>query len=144
MNHPQFKGTIRSFTPDGYERLLEIIHQDSKKAYWVSIFEPEHYIDPSITSDSSQIGQEIILRVALKLVIQVQTLDSNSTLGIVQPISNSPHSVMVGEITQILDSDLLVCLAGEDFPSILVELEHPKSLAIGQVIRAVGELSNHA
>jgi len=138
----RISGTLVTVVSSGYERLLQIQQAKSNSRYWVSAVEPEHYAEVGdVPSQAFPEGEPVELAVALRFVTKVELQESSATLGLRQPLSQSPHSVVVAEVTQLPNEHSFVCSLGEQGPEITVECEFEHRISVGQVVAFSGELA---
>lgn len=81
------------------------------------------------------------MRVYLKLVSDFKVYNNPSwpAEGIIQPITQSPHSIVSGIVRDRLDDCTLVCSVG-GIGELLVSFESEVSIEVGSRIRVSGEL----
>lgn len=138
-------GEVRAVHADGYERLIEVACEGLVHSLWFSALDPNRYVEDSskLIQIPGQfiVGEPVNLEVLITLVRKVKVYEMPVKLGLRQPISQSPHSQVVGRVMNCIDPSCFECALGEFGPSIVFETECPQFLKVGQFIGFAGELA---
>jgi hypothetical protein len=131
------QGVLEAIDVDGYERTLHI--RTVSGLLHCSMTEHDEYLEPGSASSRLHIGEDLSVKLMLYLAAAEDRLPVGAP-GLLQDIPESPHTVAVGVVAEVLRSDACVLeLAGGT--TLLVEFEIPTPLTEGVAIRVVGELT---
>lgn len=127
-------GTIDRVEGETYDRLLEVV-TDARR-YWVGAFEGGSY-----DSEASfwRLGP-CNIEVKISLVARVASIEAHDALTFQQPLVGSPSCEVRARVTDVENEWAFRCDAGSEHGAVLVEVEKPHGLSIGQFVYFRGEL----
>jgi hypothetical protein len=136
-------GRIVGVKADGYERVVRVAVGDARSHMVISASVPEQYIDESVSCQTYGVGQVIDAEVRFVYVTEASVVTKDQPLGFAQPISGSPHSMVIGLVTEVTAPDEFVCTIDEEGGQIVVSAEKALRLHVGMRIKFSAEL-HHA
>jgi hypothetical protein len=138
-------GKVRAVRADGYERFIEVACDGLAHSLWLSALDPNYYVQDSSKFiqmlGQFKVGESVNLEVFITLVGKVKVHKMHVNLGLSQPIRQSPHSRVVGRITNCVAPSCFECSLGEPGQVIVFEVECPQLLEVGQLVEFTGELT---
>ncbi|WP_099741225.1 hypothetical protein [Acidovorax sp. 62] len=132
-------GVISTVVADGYERLLEVTLAGQGGSLWISALEPEQWAQSGQQSKVFRAGEPVELEVFLRYVNTVAAPTPEELTGLRQPIARSSHTVLVGKVSRIVESNIFEC--STEWQALLVQFERDTALSIDQRIKVSGELA---
>lgn len=136
-------GRIVGVKTDGYERFVRVEVGGNKTLVVISSIVSEQCVGEQGTCRTYVVGQDFDAEVRLVYVCEAETVTKDHALGFFQPISESPHAVVIGRVTEVTAPDEFVCAVDEEGSQIAVSTEKAFQLQVGMRVKLSGEL-NHA
>ena len=135
-------GTIEKIIVDGYERLIYISFTAIEKKLWCHFIQHEEYLEEGNTSEILRVGQNLTFIVGIDLVndYSVITKESEFIEDVLQPISESPHSIVSATVIEKEDDYTLLCDVEGLGRNIVVEFEEKVNVETGTSLRLKGNL----
>lgn len=138
----KLEGTIEKIIVDGYERLIYISFTAIQKKLWCHFIQHEEYLEEGKNSEFLHEGQNLTFIVGIDLVndYSVITKKTGLTEELLQPISESSHSMLLATVIEIEDDYTLICDIEGVGRNIVVEFEEKVNVEIGTSLRLKGNL----
>ncbi|MFB4322035.1 MULTISPECIES: hypothetical protein [Paenibacillus] len=135
-------GTIEKIIVDGYERLIYISFTAIEKKLWCHFIQHEEYLEEGKTSEILRVGQNLTFIVGIDLVndYSVITKESEFIEDVLQPKSESPHSIVSATVIEKEDDYTLLCDVEGFGRNIVVEFEEKVNVETGTSLRLKGNL----
>lgn len=131
------RGLLEQVIPGGYERRL--IVRSGGRLVCCALLQHDEYLEPTQESRHFRVGSEVSLKVALTMA-EVTAHGLTDVAGFHQPIAESPHAVVTGDVVGVDSTDSCVLALGEH-EALSITFERNTALARGTRARITGEFS---
>ena len=131
------RGTLEQVISNGYERRLVV--RSGGRLVCCALLQHDEYLEPNQESRHFRVGSKISLKVALTMA-EVAGHGLKDVTGFYQPIAESPHAVVTGDVVGADSTDSCVLALGEG-EALSITFERDTALARGVRAHITGEFS---
>jgi hypothetical protein len=136
----KFKCIIEKINVNGYERFIYLNAININRNIWCNLIEHEEYLEGNEISKVLKVGQKIDIEIGIDMVNDYTFVESLVNQELLQPINESPHSIVFATVREVIDEFTLKCDVEGLGKDIIVEFEQWVNILIGSNIKLTGNL----
>lgn len=130
---------IKEIYGDGYERWAEIKLEGAKESLYVHFIEYDEYLENTDIPIKKKKGDILKCTIKIGLVTEYKVLSSGAS-GFIQSIDKSSNVTAIGIVTEVEDTDSLLCSIKGLGENIAIEFEDDIVINVGATIEMNGSL----